>query len=129
MNSGTKRIVVTVALLLILFPFGYSLISGVLPVDSDASQPFLERPDARYQECVRETEYMRFQHMELLKQIREEFVRHGNRGEVGFDSCRGCHTSRERFCNQCHNAVSLNLDCFGCHYYPETASETSSLGK
>ena len=23
-------------------------------------------------------------------------------------------------CNRCHQAVSLQPDCFGCHYYPDT---------
>ena len=129
MNSNTKRIVVTVAVVMILFPLGYSLVSGAFTGGLQDLLPFLERPDAQYKECVRETEYMRFHHMDLLKEIREEFVRHGNRDEVGFDSCKGCHTSRGRFCNQCHNAVSLNLDCFGCHYYPESLSEIASLRK
>jgi hypothetical protein len=129
MSSQTKRIVVTVAVLVILFPFGYSLFSGILTGGSDAAKVFLERPDPKYKECVRETEYMRFHHMDLLKEVREEFVRYGNRSDIGFDSCRGCHTSRERFCNQCHEAVSLNIDCFGCHYYPEPTFATASLRK
>ncbi len=120
---------VTAAILIILSPLAYSLFSNVLRVGVETSQPFLERPDPKYQECVRDTLYMRFRHMELLKEIREEFVRYGNRGEVSLQSCRGCHTNREAFCNRCHNAVSLNLDCFGCHYYPETVSQSSQVGK
>jgi len=129
MNDSTKRTVVTAAIVVILLPFGYSLVSTVFIGDPESSQPFLERPDPNYRECVRETQYMRFHHMELLKEIREDFVRYGNRGEISFNSCRECHTNREGFCNRCHNAVSLNLDCFGCHYYPETASQSSQLGK
>jgi hypothetical protein len=45
-------------------------------------------------------------------------VRHGKRGEVCLSKCGECHKSRERFCDRCHNAVSLTPDCFGCHYYP-----------
>jgi hypothetical protein len=129
MSSHTKRIVLTIAVVVILFPFVYSVISSILTGSSEIEEVFLERPDPKYKECVRETEYMRFHHMDLLKEIREEFVRYGNRSEIGFDSCRGCHTSRERFCNQCHNAVTLNLDCFGCHYYPEPTHATASLRK
>ena len=129
MSGRTRQIVVTVAVLVILFPFGYSLISGILTGSPEIDGVILELPDPKYKECVKETEYMRFHHMDLLKEVREQFVRYGNRGEIGFDSCRGCHTSRERFCNQCHDAVSLNLDCFGCHYYPEPTFETACLGK
>lgn len=129
MNSNIRRIVVTLAVAIILFPFGYSLVSRVFSADPEPSQPFLEMPDPKYQECVRDAEYMRFHHMDLLKEIREEFVRHGNREGIGLAGCRGCHPNRETFCNRCHNAVSLNLDCFGCHYYPETEAAQARLGK
>jgi hypothetical protein len=61
---------------------------------------------------------MRFYHMNLLKDIRDEFVRDGKRGEIGLYTCKECHTSRADFCNKCHNAVALYPDCYGCHYYP-----------
>jgi len=80
-------------------------------------------PD-QYDECVEDTEYMRFRHMDLLKEMREESVREGIRGEYSLSDCRDCHTNRSRFCNQCHNIVNLNLDCFGCHNYPETPQES-----
>ena len=87
--------------------------------DGDAGDElFLERPDPKYTSCVKDTEYMRYHHWELLRGIREEIVRYGIRGEVNLARCRDCHTSRETFCNRCHDAVSLTPDCFGCHYYP-----------
>lgn len=111
--ANRNSAVVTVCTVALLFPLLYSAAASVLSRPPD---PFLEMPDVKYQDCVRETEYMRFHHMDLLKEVREEFVRYGNRGEISLASCRGCHTSRKRFCDQCHNSVSLNLDCFGCHY-------------
>ena len=106
---------VTVA---ILIPLGYGLVAPLFAHPVESADVFLERPDPQYQSCVRETEYMRYHHWELLRQIREEVVRYGIRGDVGLKTCRECHTSRERFCTQCHNAVSLSPDCYGCHYYP-----------
>ena len=47
-----------------------------------------------------------------------QVVRYGIRGEIGLKKCKECHTSRERFCTKCHEAVSLTPDCYGCHYYP-----------
>ena len=111
-----NSVVVTACTIVLLLPLAYSAASAILIQPPD---PFLELPDEKYQECVKETEYMRLHHMDLLKEIREEFVRYGNRGDIALSSCRGCHTSRQRFCDRCHNAVSLSLDCFGCHYYPE----------
>jgi hypothetical protein len=43
----------------------------------------------------------------------------GKNVEVGIQKCRECHTGRKQFCDKCHNAVNLKLDCFGCHYFPE----------
>jgi hypothetical protein len=105
--------------LIIRLPLGYSIASSLVAQETGtAPRVFLERPDAKHESCIRETTYMRFHHWELLRVIREEVVRYGMRGEDGLDRCKDCHTSRERFCNRCHNAVSLYPDCFDCHYYP-----------
>ena len=116
------RIAALVFVLIILAPFGYSLVRPVFTQGSPASRVFLDIPDEG--ECVRDTEYMRFHHMDLLKQTREDVVRRGIRGEITFARCRECHTYREHFCNRCHNAVTLHLDCFGCHYYPESVADS-----
>lgn len=117
-GGGMNTRVVVLVVLIILLPFGYSFVSYVLAQGGQHPQPFLERPDEEYKECVRETRYMRFHHWELLRGIREEVVRYGSRGEIGLSGCKKCHTSRERFCNRCHDAVSMTPDCFECHYYP-----------
>ena len=109
---------VIVPVVIILAPLGYSLLSSLLVRAATPAPEFLEMPDARHEECVRETEYMRFHHWELLRQAREEVVRYGERGSVGLKRCSECHTSRERFCDRCHAATSLHPDCWGCHYYP-----------
>ena len=109
---------VVIPILILLIPLGYSVISHVFARDIENPQPLLERPDEKYENCVKETKYMRYHHWELLRAVREEIVRYGIRGDIGLKKCRECHTSRERFCNRCHDAVSLTPDCFGCHYYP-----------
>ena len=106
-----------IVVLVILVPLGYTVVARVIG-HGDRPQPFLERPAPQHTECVRDTEYMRYHHWELLRQVREEVVRFGKRGDVGLSGCRDCHTSRERFCNECHDLVSMSPDCFGCHYYP-----------
>ncbi len=85
---------------------------------SGDSEPFLDIPEEAGEECVRETEYMRFHHMDLLKELRDFGVRGGARRSLTFLDCRECHVSRERFCAECHQAVNLSPDCFECHYYP-----------
>ena len=113
-----KTAVVPVAALIILFPLGYSVVCSVFSRGAEDGRSFLDKPDKNGENCVRETTYMRFHHMTLLDQIRDEAVRGCKRGEIRLNTCRECHPSRERFCNQCHDAVNLHLDCFRCHYYP-----------
>lgn len=113
-NQG---MIAAICVLIILFPVGYSVLSAVFSPGTRDSQPFLEKPE-KSDKCVRDATYMRFHHMDFLKDLRNEAAREGVRGDVGLFSCRECHTSRERFCNQCHDAVNLNLNCFSCHYYP-----------
>jgi len=135
-RSDSRALVVAIPVLLILFPFAYSVGDWAVSLATPTPEPFLERPDAQFAECVRDTEYMRFSHMTLLMNARDEAIRAGNRGDIGLSRlkpgnavskvsaesenrafCSDCHTSRERFCNQCHTAVNLNLDCFSCHEY------------
>lgn len=122
-----KRLGVIVALLIVfmLLPFGFSGVRFASARRDQMPGVFLEMPAADTS-CVRDTEYMRFRHMDLLKEIREEFIRDGIRGDDSLTNCRDCHTSRERFCNRCHEAASVVLDCFGCHYYPEPDSGAGS---
>lgn len=114
---GQARIAV-ILVLLILAPLGISVAERLIPKGPASAQTFLQRPDAQYQNCVRDTVYMRYRHWELLRGVREEVVRYGIRGDITIDRCRQCHTSREQFCNKCHDSVSLKPDCFQCHYYP-----------
>lgn len=117
MQKGKTATVVLLALVLVA-PLGYSVLQYLSALSPKDPQPLLEKPDPKYESCVRDTNYMRFRHMELLNEIREQAVRHGQR-DFRLDNCRGCHPSKERFCNRCHEAVNVHLDCFGCHYYPE----------
>ena len=129
LEGRTIRYMVFGAILAILLPLGISLAQFASSQAREDRQAFLKLPADKEKKCVREVSYMRYHHMDLLKQVREEAVRFGRRGEITLDGCRECHSDREGFCNQCHNAVSLNVDCFGCHYYPESESVALEVGK
>ena len=119
MNMPGKRAkLVLIPVVIILLPLGYSVVSSLLAQEPDIDELFLEMPGPEHEQCVRDTTYMRYHHWELLRQTREEVVRYGKRGDVGLSKCKDCHTSRERFCSKCHDAVSMTPDCYGCHYYP-----------
>lgn len=75
--------------------------------------------------CVRETEYMTTEHMQLLDVWREEVVRKGNRMYVNsegkeFDmslsnTCLDCHSNKADFCDKCHTYASVDVYCWDCH--------------
>jgi hypothetical protein len=125
-KPGQVQLAVIVALL-VFVPLCFAAISQISETP-DAPESFLEKPDPKYADCIDDGAlYMRFHHWELLRSVREEVVRYGIRRKfvgygksinLGLSGCPECHTSRKRFCDQCHNAASVIPDCFGCHYYP-----------
>ncbi len=124
LKNNKGAITVIILALIILLPIGFYAIRDAF---SKNSEPFLEMPDPKHSECVRDREYMRFQHWVLLKELREKVVREGKEVDVALSDCRDCHTNRERFCNECHNVANVNLDCFDCHYYPESYPESKMV--
>jgi hypothetical protein len=116
--KSRKGLVAVLAVVIIAFPLGYSVASSLLSARRVESPPLLEAPEHADEGCIRDIEYMRFRHMDLLTEMRDAGVRGGARREVSFSDCTRCHTSREGFCNRCHDAVNLHPDCFECHHYP-----------
>ena len=113
---NNKIIVLVVLGLIILLPLVYSVVLWAFPSQMQCSQPFLEKPKG-HKKCIKDTEYMRSNHMTLLKNIRNQVMRQGEKGQMGLKDCRQCHTNREQFCDKCHNAVNLKPDCFNCHFF------------
>lgn len=126
MNIGNRKSAITIAVpvVLILIPALISVVGYVFGQSRHESAPFIEVPGRGETSCVADVEWMRLHHWELLDQIRERVVRDGEREGIRLKDCRDCHANREHFCNQCHRAANVNLDCFGCHYYPATPDST-----
>lgn len=99
---------------IILLPVLFSLLK---PLWAAEPEIFLEAPDSRWENCVRDTEYMRFHHMDLLKEVRGDVIRNGLKGGITLAGCGDCHHNRDQFCDRCHEKASVTLDCFGCHFY------------
>ncbi len=117
--GGKIRILaVAIPVLFILFPFGYSAVASLMAGNVNDAPLFLEKADSEFEECVRDATYMRYHHWELLRYVREEVVRYGKRGDISLQKCQDCHKNREKFCDKCHDAVSMTPDCFECHHYP-----------
>ncbi|MBC8520331.1 MAG: Hdr-like menaquinol oxidoreductase cytochrome c subunit [Gammaproteobacteria bacterium] len=78
--------------------------------------------------CVRETAWMRRNHMELLQHDRDRTLQLGIRPVEGsIKGCVECHTQQDdhgnsiainaedQFCSSCHAFTSVSIDCFECH--------------
>ena len=118
-------------------PFWYTWAAG-----HPGAPPRLELPEGR---CVEDREWMRDHHMQLLDQWRTAVVREGQSTYVSkayrtthemslTKTCMGCHTSRETFCDRCHeyaDVASLHplrqfgttefgktpgIGCWDCHH-------------
>ena len=83
---------------------------------------------AGLQQCVEPTEFMRKNHMEILFHQRDKTVRKGIRTKQhSLVQCVACHAERDsegnfvainaknQFCQSCHAATAVDIDCFQCH--------------
>ena len=75
--------------------------------------------------CVEDEDFMRRNHMKLLKHQRDETMHKGIRTtKYSLKNCIECHASKknnsvigtnENFCQGCHSYAAVKLDCFECH--------------
>jgi hypothetical protein len=122
-DTGKIIVGLLVFLILVTAPLWYNLSSG-----RAGYVPELEHA-SRGEQCVRDSTWMISHHMDLLNDWRDEVVRHDDRFETGPDgvryeksltrTCLGCHKSKERFCDRCHNYLSVEPYCWDCHVVPE----------
>jgi hypothetical protein len=101
-------------------PFLLGIASGHVfkPVD----KPNLEKPK-NASNCVEDIEFMRANHMNILKEERERAVRYGIRSKKhSLKNCFTCHTDKTKFCDRCHAYAGVKPTCFsnsgGCHNSP-----------
>ena len=76
-------------------------------------------------QCVEDVQFMRKNHMKLLKHQRDRTVHEGIRTKQhSLVGCIECHASQktgsvigsnENFCQSCHSYAAVSLDCFECH--------------
>ena len=124
MYDGGKIVLgLAVFVLLFTFPFWYNIGNAAY------TKPKLELPkDAK--ECVEKTEWMRAEHMQLLNEWRDEAIREGHHtyknmvtGKVYKKSlsktCLKCHAQKDKFCDRCHESLSVHPYCWDCHVAPK----------
>ncbi len=120
---GSGRIIPSLIIFLGLMTFAIWYNAG-----KTQQPPELVLPE-EYEDCVRDTQYMRASHMVLLNEWRDDILRKsGERtgvtaSGVRYDrslqkGCMNCHNDKANFCDQCHNYTAVIPDCRGCHLEP-----------
>lgn len=94
--------------------------------------PKVELPPGGETKCVASAAEMRANHMVLLNEWRDDVLRDGNRVSIMVDgkmyrkglqmACMECHTSKEKFCDTCHEYASVKPYCWDCHLTPAEAA-------
>ncbi len=94
-----------------------------VPAVAGVDLPKIEK--GKGEKCVEETQFMRRNHMDLLKHQRDDTMRKGIRTtKHSLKQCVECHASeksgsvaasKEDFCSACHSYASVKLDCWDCH--------------
>ena len=96
----------------------------VLAADSSrVPKPVIEA--AKGEKCVENTDFMRRNHMVVLKHQRDATMHRGIRTRNhSLNGCIECHASRknnsvvgsdQNFCQSCHSYTAVTIDCFECH--------------
>ena len=89
---------------------------------------------ANEKSCVEPTDFMRRNHMEVIKHQRDETVHGGIRStKHSLAGCIACHGAKgptgellpvndeKQFCGACHDFAAVRLNCFDCHATVPTA--------
>ncbi len=93
-----------------------------------AAVPKVELPKD-VKECVLPVDLMRDTHMQLLNEWRDLVLRTADRSfdvkiagkeyqKSLMNTCMQCHTSKKKFCDQCHAYASVKPYCWDCHLAP-----------
>ena len=114
------------------FPFYYNIGKVNAKPDPKTDTPAIQEWAAKNgkKQCVESKEFMRTEHMQLLNNWRDSVVRDGNRGYLGDDgtvrfnislqnSCMKCHSSKKKFCDECHTYMAVKPYCWDCHVAPK----------
>ena len=120
-DSGKIIAGLIIFVLLVTFPIWYN--------HGDAGAvPKVELPKD-VKECVLPADEMRAKHMQLLNEWRDKVLRTADRSfdvKIGdkeyqkslSNTCMQCHTSKKKFCDQCHDYTSVSPYCWDCHLAP-----------
>jgi hypothetical protein len=122
-------------LVLVTFPLWYGAFTGMADEVPDPElAPHLTDSEGNVlpgMHCLRDAEYMRASHMDLLNEWRDRVVRDGERLDEAADgrhfvmslqnTCMSCHSNKANFCDSCHGYMGVSPYCWECHVEPTPA--------
>lgn len=117
---------------------------GVQPAAAEENFVTPGSKAAGLEHCVEPTEFMRRNHMELIKHERHIVVHQGVRdSKYSLAGCVACHVgpgpdgkpvsvhTEGQFCYRCHEFTAVDVNCFGCHATVPTSvsGATAAIGE
>ncbi len=101
-----------------------------------------EIPRGKGDACIADPNFMRVNHMDMMKHDRDETMLLGDRGiKFSLKQCVECHAvagpdsepvsykSEKHFCRVCHDYAAVKIDCFQCHNSKPDVSVQATLTK
>ncbi len=123
--TARRAILLIAAIAVVALGAGFATPRGACAEDG---VPFPTVPKGEGNACVRDTAFMRTNHMDLLLHQRDLTLREGIRPKrESLKACLTCHAVRggggqpvgfedpRHFCRACHDYTAVRIDCFQCH--------------
>ncbi len=138
-DKGPVFLGIVVFLALALFPFYNNFGKTNKKPDPKTDTPEImeyEKLNGK-KECVESKAFMRAEHMVVLNDWRDGVVRDAYRGYISTangkrfnmsiqNGCMKCHSSKKKFCDECHNYMAVKPFCWDCHIQPKEKEEAKS---
>jgi hypothetical protein len=128
-DAGKIIVGLAIFLVLVTSPLWFNALS-----DAEPTVPELKMPPNGAANCVKDREWMRASHMDLLNEWRDDVVREDDRWytfTVGGEeknvaksltlTCLDCHSNKADFCDTCHTYMAVSPYCWDCHVVPKEA--------
>jgi hypothetical protein len=124
-DRGKVLIGLVILAALAAFPFFYDIGRAAKAPEPELNTPAIQALPEPERVCVEPKSYMTDNHMKLLDEWREQAVREDKWAYIGFNgktytislqnTCMGCHSNYDNFCNKCHTYSGITPYCWNCH--------------
>jgi hypothetical protein len=128
-NGGKIIIGLIVFVGLLVFPYFLDMGKPVTKPDPKIDTPEILKLPVSERKCVESKAFMTKEHMKLLNQWRDWYVRDGDSIYINTEgkrytislqnTCMKCHSNKTKFCDECHNYAAVSPYCWDCHIAPK----------